>query len=162
MSNITNEEISADLWMLELVKDIENGLKAKISPKGGSMLPFIVGGRDEAILVKPQKLRRGDVVLYRRQSGRYVLHRIHHIINENEKKRFYMVGDSQVEIEGPLESEQIIGVAEGFIRKGKYFSKNHFGYRIWVYCWSFLRTFRPQLIHLWWGIHRLFGKDCYK
>lgn len=162
MGNTKHDEISADLWIMELVKDIENGMKAKISPKGGSMLPFIVGGRDEAVLVQPERLKRGDVVLYRRSNGRYVLHRIHHIRNENDIEQYYMIGDSQVEIEGPLERQQILGVAESFIRKGILFSKNHVGYRIWIHCWLVMRPFRPKLIHLWWGMHKLFGKDCYK
>ena len=155
------EEISADVWIPELIKDMEKGMEVKLSPNGGSMLPFIVGGRDEVFLVLPDRLKRGDVVLYRRNTGKYVLHRIHHI-HKKEREQFYLIGDSQVEIEGPLEREQMIGVAESFIRKGKHFSKNHIGYRIWYKMWLFMRPLRPQLIHLWWGVHKLFGKDCYK
>ena len=162
MENADKDGISADLWIPELIKDMEKGMKAKLSPNGGSMLPFIVGGRDEALLVLLQKLKRGDVVLYRRNNGTYVLHRIHHIVNKNGEEQYYMIGDSQVEIEGPLDRTQILGMAESFIRKGKRFSKHHIGYKIWFHSWLFLRIFRPQLIHLWWGIHKLLGKDDYK
>ena len=57
------EEISADVWIPELIKDMEKGMEVKLSPNGGSMLPFIVGGRDEVFLVLPAQLKRGDVVL---------------------------------------------------------------------------------------------------
>lgn len=44
-----------------------------------------------------------------------MLHRIHHIKNG----KYYMVGDNQTEIEGPLEPEQIKGKMTAFIKNGK-------------------------------------------
>lgn len=75
----------------------------KIKPKGYSMYPLFVPGRDYAVIthIEPDKLKKGDVVLYRRHdnTGILVLHRICRI----DKNGFYMVGDNQSEIEGPLE-----------------------------------------------------------
>ena len=75
----------------------------KIKPKGYSMYPLFVPGRDYAVIthIEPDKLKKGDVVLYRRHdnTGILVLHRICRI----DKNGFYMVGDNQSVIEGPLE-----------------------------------------------------------
>lgn len=44
---------------------------------GGSMLPLLAGGRDRVTLGPvPERLRRGEVLLYRRADGSYVLHRL--------------------------------------------------------------------------------------
>ena len=70
----------------------------KIKPKGYSMYPLFVPGRDYAVIthIEPDKLKKGDVVLYRRHdnTGILVLHRICRI----DKNGFYMVGDNQSEI----------------------------------------------------------------
>ena len=50
---------------------------------GGSMLPFLSPQRDYAFLERiSRKLRRGDIVLYKRPNGDYVLHRIRKIKDE--------------------------------------------------------------------------------
>lgn len=154
------KEIKTDIWISDFVKAMEQGMKVKISPHGGSMLPFIIGDRDEAVLIKPEQLKRGDVVLYRRKNGIHVLHRIHHIEKEKGtgKEYYYMIGDSQVEIEGPLERIQILGVADGFVRKGKAFSKKNVIYQIWYRIWLYVIPIRPKIIHIWWAIHKIFGK----
>ena len=44
---------------------------------GGSMSPFLAHGRDTGCLSKVDRpLKRGDMILYQRDSGKYILHRI--------------------------------------------------------------------------------------
>lgn len=123
------------------------GKNIQIKPQGYSMYPVLVPGRDEAIVepVGERKLRRGDVVLYRRMSleekGILVLHRIWKV-SGNE---YYMVGDNQKEIEGPLQAEQMKGVMAGLIRKGKYISCENPWYRLLTEGWLLLRPFRPGI-----------------
>lgn len=63
---------------------------------GGSMVPFLHSG-DMAYLDLPDSpLKKGDIVLYTRESGRYILHRIKRI---NKDGSFIMVGDAQQELE---------------------------------------------------------------
>ena len=69
---------------MEQIYEIEPLLKAgvciQIHPQGYSMYPFIDPRRDEVVLAgiieDGSALRRGDVVLYRRENGMLVLHRI--------------------------------------------------------------------------------------
>ena len=50
----------------------------QITPEGYSMYPLMVPGRDQVVIKKtdPERIRRGQVWLYRRPSGMLVLHRV--------------------------------------------------------------------------------------
>ena len=65
-----------DIILSEVVRLVEEGVSVTLPVDGRSMLPFIVGGRESAILTKPGKLKKGDVVLAWTDDRRYVLHRI--------------------------------------------------------------------------------------
>lgn len=150
--------IEADQWIPIYLELLEEEKHVKLSPKGGSMLPFLIGGRDEVILKKIQEpLKRGDIVLYRRENGIYVLHRIHHI--DKVKELYFMIGDSQTWIEGPLERRQILAVAHGFIRKGKEIKTDKWGYHFFYKIWLFVRPVRPYIIGIWWRVNKLLGKQ---
>ena len=89
--------------------DIEQLLEAgeiiQIYPEGYSMYPMFVPGRDAAVIKKAdvKKIRRADVVLYRRKGSILVLHRV----VKRKGGQFYMAGDNQTEVEGPVEEDQI-------------------------------------------------------
>lgn len=122
---------------------LAEGKSIRIHPQGYSMYPLFVPGRDEAVIAPAgeRRLRRGDVVLYRREGSILVLHRIW----KCREDRFYMVGDNQSEIEGPLKIEQIKGILCQVIRKGRSFSVKNPLYRLAAALWLFLRPFRPVL-----------------
>ena len=117
----------------------------QLKPQGYSMYPLLVPGRDEARIATAdvKKLKRGDVVLYRRDSGILVLHRIW----KRRGNEFYLVGDNQKEIEGPLRPEQMKGMLIGVVRKGKYFSVHNIFYNFYAKVWLWLRPLRPILSH---------------
>ena len=87
-------------YAVDIEQLLEDGHVIRIKPEGYSMYPFFVPGRDAAIIekVSTDTLKKGDVALYRRDGSILVLHRICRIT----QKGFYMVGDNQSEIEGPL------------------------------------------------------------
>lgn len=128
---------------VDIERLLEQEQRVQLRPQGYSMYPLFVPGRDEAILEKAEasRLKRGDVVLYRRESGILVLHRICKV----RKDGFYMVGDNQKEVEGPLHAEQIKGVLVGFVRRGKYRSARNLIYRAAAGLWLLLRPVRPVL-----------------
>ena len=88
--------------------DIEQLLEAgeiiQIYPEGYSMYPMFVPGRDAAVIKKAdvKKIRRADVVLYRRKGSILVLHRV----VKRKGGQFYMAGDNQTEVEGPSGPDQ--------------------------------------------------------
>ena len=122
---------------------LEQGQVLEITPIGSSMFPLFDKERDQAVVkaADTDRLRRGDVVLYRRDSGILVLHRIWKI----KKDGFYMVGDNQTEVEGPLRAEQIKGVMISFCRKGRRISCKNPVYLFLSRLWLFLRPMRHMI-----------------
>lgn len=115
------------------------------------MYPLIVPGRDEVFVerVSPESLRRGDVVLYRRMDENIlVLHRIW----KRKGDAFFLVGDNQKEIEGPLEASQIKGKMTGILRNGHKISTLNVIYLLYSHIWLWLRPCRPQISRV---IHKI-------
>ena len=142
----------------DIEKLLQEGSNICIKPQGYSMYPVLVPGRDEAIIepVAGRSLRRGDVVLYRRDKnvengGILVLHRIFKVATEG----FYLVGDNQKEIEGPLRPEQMKGIMAGMNRKGKYIPVTNPVYRFLTGIWLWLRPVRPAISKTMAGLKRL-------
>ena len=55
---------------------LREGTPVLLPVKGNSMLPFIRGGRDLALVCKTPEVKVGDVVLARTTAGNYVIHRV--------------------------------------------------------------------------------------
>lgn len=129
---------------MEKTVDIERllleGNTIQIKPKGWSMYPMMRPGRDEAVIAPlgEEVLKRGDVVLYRRVEDILVLHRIWKVTDDG----LFLVGDNQVEVEGPIKAEQVKGRLSAFIRKGKKISVKHPVYRFCACTWLRLRPVR--------------------
>lgn len=110
---------------------LQNGGKARLTVTGYSMMPMLRNRRDSVVLITPQAAcKLGDIILYRRENGSYVLHRIIALREDG----YICCGDNQAERE-PVGQEQILAVVEGFNRKGKYYSVKHFGYRLYADIW---------------------------
>lgn len=110
------------------------------------MYPLLIPGRDEALIQQTASTdcRRNDVVLYRRDRSILVLHRIDKITEEG----FFMVGDNQWEIEGPLRSDQIIGKLVAFVRNGREISAQNPFYRFLSSVWLLMLPVRPFCFRL--------------
>lgn len=100
--------------------------------KGVSMLPFIREGRDTVLLRKPHReLKKFDIVLYKRADGTYVLHRIVRIRNG----AYTMRGDHQLIKEQGVTREQIIALASGVYRGGKFIDTSSLRHKLYVLFW---------------------------
>ena len=123
---------------------IARGEPFLIAPQGSSMFPFLIAGRDKVLLspIPSQKRpRRGDIVLYRREEGLLVLHRMHH----RNREGYYFTGDNQTELEGPLDRGQLLGIVTRIYRQGKDFSPRRPAFWIVGRLWLRLRPFRSVL-----------------
>ena len=109
--------------------------------KGVSMRPFLRDG-DYAYLVSlPGKLKRGDIVLYRRKNGQYVLHRIYKVLKNGD---YLMLGDSQMEPE-PMREEQFRAKVS-FVRcMGEECRPGSFRWWFFAVPWVRLARWRPQI-----------------
>ncbi len=146
------EKQKADIEQL-----LAEGQVIQLKPRGTSMYPMFAEGRDEAVIAPIEKitqadgslrLRRGDVVLYRRDGGMLVLHRICRCAREG----YYLVGDHQSVVEGPIRADQIRGILIGFIRKGSYCPVRHPVYLLAGRIWLILLPVRPKISR---ALHRI-------
>lgn len=114
-----------------LEMQLQTGGKARLTVTGYSMMPMLRNRRDSVALITPKaQLKPGDIILYRRETGQYVLHRIIAAASQG----YICCGDNQAERE-PVGEEQVLGVVESFVRKGRHYSINHFGYRLYTGLW---------------------------
>ena len=82
---------------------------------GDSMEPVIREGNLLIIEAVKKPLKVGDVPLYKRDSGQYVLHRIVKI----RRGEYTMKGDNRTALEKGITDRHIIGVLTGIVRNGK-------------------------------------------
>ena len=124
----------------------EEGKEVCIVITGNSMSPFLVHQRDLICLKKTErKLRKGDMVFYQRQNGQYVMHRIFKVRPDG----YYIVGDAQREIEGPISEEQIFGLITKVRRKDRWIGPGDFWWEFLEHVWIRVVPFRRYLSGLY-------------
>lgn len=136
----TDKKILSDLEeLLPLIEEcLSAGQGVKFSPRGISMLPMIVQGRDSVTLSSaPEKLKKFDIPLYRREDGSFVLHRVVKVGDT-----YTCIGDNQFKAEPGIAHSQVIAVVTSFTRKGKNYSVSCAGYRVYCVLWHYSRPAR--------------------
>lgn len=113
---------------------------------GDSMLPLLRQRRDLLIIEKrPEgRCKKYDVILYKRPSGQYVLHRILKV----RKSDYVICGDNRRVREFGVPDEWIIGKLTGVVRDGKKLDLTGFKYRLYVHLWCDFFYVRAALIWL--------------
>ena len=110
----------------------EEGKVVSMLIAGSSMAPFLCHNRDYIYFTRPEReLCRGDMVFYQRDNGQYVMHRIYRVKPDG----YYMVGDAQTQIEGPLRREQIFAVITQVKRAGKMIRPGDFWWEFFEHIW---------------------------
>lgn len=95
---------------------VEAGGAFHLVTRGTSMLPLLRDGKDTAVLVSPpDRLKKGDVPLYRRADGQYVLHRVARVKDDGT---FDARGDNQVVVEKGIPQSAVIALMTAVIRDG--------------------------------------------
>lgn len=109
---------------------------------GSSMLPYIRNGKDLVTLgpVK-NKLKRNDIIFYRREHGQFVLHRI---VKVRQDQTYDLCGDNQFRIEKGIKAPQIIAVLVHLERDGKEIRLDSLISRLWC----FFLPLRRFLLHV--------------
>lgn len=103
-----------DLWPI-IDEVISSGGEFQFKPNGISMLPLIRPGVDTVTLVSPGEIKKTDIVLYRRDNGKFVLHRVMLV----RKKDYVMCGDNQKVYEPRIRRDQILATVKDIIKDGK-------------------------------------------
>ena len=129
---------------------LETAKKANLTVTGFSMRPMLHQYEDSVIL-KPADgaLEPGDIALFLRDDGHYVLHRVIRRIPEG----YLFCGDNQAELES-VRQDQLIAVVTGYTRKGQQQSMDTVGYRL--YRLAMVKFFGLRKGYIW--VRRRLGR----
>ncbi len=118
-----------------IIERLRAGQSVRFSPKGISMLPMIRQGIDTVTLSPlPEKIKKYDIPLYKRDNGKYVLHRV---IKTGET--YVCIGDNQFLYETGIRRDQLMAVVSAFTRGDKEYSVTHLGYKLYCRFWHYTR-----------------------
>lgn len=126
---------------------------------GVSMKPLLREGRDVMLIraVDGRNVKKYDAVLFRRPGlegrGKYVLHRV---LKRLPDGALWIIGDNCTEGER-VAPENVLGVLEAILRKGKRISVSAFSYRVYVFFWGVLYPLRIFALKVWRAFRRTFG-----
>lgn len=128
----------------DLLREGRNNVPVTVA--GSSMTPFFHHG-DTVYLNLPQKpLKKGDVVLYVRPTGQYVLHRI---IRVNGDGSLIMLGDAQVDREWIEGSAAVRGIVVKVLHRGKVLTRRSFRWWFFEKVWPCVVPLRPTIMTGW-------------
>lgn len=118
---------------------------AVVPINGTSMWPLLKEGKSRVQLIPldGKSLKKGDIVLYQREDGNLVLHRI---IKSGERGSFLVCGDHQWKLEEQIGEDQILAVAEGFYKNGHYIDDKTRWYQFYKVIWNKNLTLRRCLL----------------
>ena len=131
-----------------LISDvIAGGETFRLYPRGTSMEPMLYAGRDSVLLGAVDSIEVGDVLLYRRKNGTFVLHRL----IEKRKGKLVMCGDHQSDPEHGVEESLVLAKVVGYYVGDEYRSLDSDAYQKYMQaCVRRLSFYRrnPKLLAL--------------
>ena len=138
--------VSDESIMQEAIRLVGEGVSVTFPVNGRSMLPFIVGGVDSVVLVKPETLKVGDVVLAQVEGGRYVVHRIVCLDGD----AVTLMGDGNLAGREHCRLADVRARATHVVRKsGKRCSLDSLGGRLAAKIWYAVLPFRRWLLAIY-------------
>lgn len=140
MESVHNDIIS------EAIRIVSEGKDVILSVNGKSMLPFIIGGEEKAVLTQPGKIEKGKVYLAFTDDGRYVIHRVEKTDGKNVK----LMGDGNIKFGEFCGVDGIKARVDYVISKS---GKKRFLYSRWrlflTRIWLFLKPLRRYLLFIY-------------
>lgn len=142
MARVLDTQVFLDT-VCELLRQGEQCVAIPVA--GSSMVPFLHDGDTVHLELADTPLKRGDIVLYTRLSGRYILHRIYRV---NRDGSFIMVGDAQQELEYIPNQEQIHARVTSVRHKGNLQKPGSFRWWFYQHVWLWVVPFRHKLMNI--------------
>ena len=118
---------------------LAQGGSVEMTVTGHSMEPMLHDRVSRVRLRAPRELKRGDLPLYRRTDGHYVLHRV----TQADGGCMTCCGDAQWVLEPNIARSQIVAVMEAFDRKGgRWVNADSALYGVYWRVWLAIRPLR--------------------
>lgn len=104
---------------------IASGGEFRLYPKGTSMLPIIRQGIDSIVLCAIGDVCVNDILLYKRDDGSFVLHRVVKIKNDE----YIMCGDNQFDLERGITQRHLLAKVKYFYRENEKITGDNIEYQ---------------------------------
>ena len=141
MASLNEIEVRLEQLMPLIEQTLSEGKSVTFSPRGTSMLPMLRQKIDSVVLSPlPPRLKKYDLPLYRRDDGKYVLHRV---IGVGES--YTCIGDNQFLLEPGVKHEQVLALVTAFYRGDRKWKVSSPTYRAYCVIWHYSRPLR----HFW-------------
>jgi signal peptidase I len=142
MSHVLDTQAFLDM-VCELLHEGQTHVAVPVA--GSSMVPFLHNGDTVYLDLPDTPIKRGDIVLYTRSNGRYVLHRVYKVKKDGS---YIMVGDAQTQLEPIPGREQIHARVTSARHKGKLNRPGTLRWWAYRYIWLWLLPIRHRLMSL--------------
>ncbi len=116
MSDTKKEKVTLSELYPVMRATLDSGGEFLFYPDGVSMLPTVRAGRDGIFLSRAEGIRRGDILLFRRRDGSFVLHRL---VRIEKNGALVMRGDNQYIDEKGVLPEAVIGKVSAILKDKK-------------------------------------------
>ena len=134
---------------------LAQGGSVEMTVTGHSMEPMLHDRVSRVRLRAPRELKRGDLPLYRRTDGHYVLHRV----TQADGGCMTCCGDAQWVLEPNIARSQIVAVMEAFDRKGgRWVRVDSALYSVYWHVWLTIRPLRHLAVGGMRRVKRLLSK----
>ena len=142
--------------VIELARDLALagvGMAYRATLRGKSMLPFIRPGDTITVHpVSPDRIRKRDVLVFRRDDGSLAAHRLIRIEQTSDGPRFVTRGDSVLREDRPLKAADIFGRVQCVTQGGR--TKRMDGFlrcaevRLWLLLYPLPQWIAPGMMRL--------------
>lgn len=124
----------------------EGHCKVPVTVAGSSMSPFLHHGDTVYLSPVTGAPKKGDIVLYTRPSGQYILHRV---VGRNRDGSYIMLGDVQTDREWIESAASIHGIVVCALHKGKLLTPKSPRWRFFATVWRHVVPLRPAIMTAW-------------
>ena len=142
--NIKKQWISSEVLFSAIQELLAENRQAVFTVTGMSMWPFLCHGRDQVIVEKCDSttLKTGDIILFQKPEGKYILHRITKI----EDDLFETTGDGNCFRDGFFSFSCVKAKVVCLIRKDKKIDCKSWIWKVVFQTWMLLFPIRKYLL----------------
>lgn len=134
-----------DTVMTMLAQGAEN---IPVPVSGTSMSPFLHPGDTVFLNTLSEEPKPGDIILFQRPNGRYILHRVMKVKGDT----IWFLGDAQT-VREPINRDQLRAIASAALVRGQRLYPDSCRWKLYAFSWRHLAPLRPAIGKLHFFLH---------
>ncbi|MDY2814557.1 MAG: S24/S26 family peptidase [Dorea sp.] len=144
--------ISSKYLFSAISDQLAENRQAVFTVTGMSMWPLLCHGRDQVIVerIERDKLKLGDIILFRITDEKYILHRITYMSDSF----FQTTGDGNLFRDMQMPYECIVAKVQKIVRNGKVVECDERKWRILSRIWMKLFPIRKWIFRVWFSVRK--------